>query len=311
MDGRFIRSRRENANITQEALASRCGLTRTLIQKAERGGPLSKSSIRTIAGALEISENSLVLEEDWSGSADEWLTEPFKPASEGKIGNAWSQPRETLYSMPPRQLLVVALRSVARIAPAYGPRSADAAAHCRRLMSGIDLARDTLDSLFRDAPPKTTAAALRKSADHAYLAAGFARPAEYHDDCHAADAAFAVAIGMARVLDALHIVTTTPAPATGDANYWRAVEFATSACHASAHASVYLRIPEPFLRSATLDTHDIRNLEDTARLLAGPVWDGGQIPPPLELFLNRFIPIQHFDSNARARWFRWSRTKFA
>jgi transcriptional regulator with XRE-family HTH domain len=310
VDGRFIRSRRENAHITQEKLASQCGLTRTLIQKAERGGPLSRSSVSSIASALEVSENSLLVDEHWKKSSEDGVAEQFKPDSEPKIGNAWNQPRETLYTLHPQLLLVVALRSLARIIPAYGPRSPEAAKHCRNLMQGISLARETLAVLLRDASPANTGHTIQKHADQAYLAASFARPSEYDEDFHAADTAFAVGIAMARILDALHIEVTSHPTHKGDANYWREVEFATSACHACAHASVYLRVGDSFLRSATLDTHDVRNTDETAKILALPVWEGGQIPPPLELFLNRFISIQHFAPSSRTSWLRWSRTGF-
>ena len=309
--GQFIRSRRENANLTQEALASRCGLTRTLVQKAERGGPLSRSSIGAIARALEVSEDSFVVEEGWNGFVEDRVMEPFKPGSEPKIGSIWSQPRETLYTLPPTHLLVIGLRSLARVIPGYGPRTAAGARRFQRLMKGVEHARSALLELLGGGSPAEWRDPVRESADHAYLAASLARPAEYEEDGNAADAAFAVAIAMARIHDALHLELTAPAGrSTKDADYWRAVELATSACHACAHASVYLKVQAAFLRSATLDTHGVRNVEDLRTVLFKPVWEDGQIPTPLDLYLNRIVRIQYFDQASRASWLRWSRRGF-
>ncbi len=146
---------------------------------------------------------------------------------------------------------------------------------------------------------------LRKSADSAYLASAFARAAEYDGDHHAADAAFAVAIATARVIDSLLLELRKQGDEMG-ADHWRAVEFATSACHAAAHASVYLTAETPFIRAATLDTHDSRNRENQVEILTQPIWDGGQVPPPLRNYMDRLIRLNHFPHSVRILWQRWA-----
>ncbi|GAA5483011.1 helix-turn-helix domain-containing protein [Haloferula sargassicola] len=305
--GHYIRSSRENAGLTQDALATQCGLTRALIQKAERGGPISASSISAVAAALSVAESALVVEEGWHGFAEERLMMPFEAKSEPKVGNIWGQPRETLYSLQPRALLVIATRSTARVLPAFSPKNAAGAIHLRNLIDGIREARDQLDALLTGSP--RTSARLAERADQAYLAAGFARPAEYEDDPQAADAAFAVAIAIARVLDSLGLVAERPL-SRDDPNYWRAVELATSACHGCSHASVYLKTPTPFLRCATFDTHDVRNQPNAVEVLRKPVWDAGQIPGVLEMFMARFIRLEFFDSASRIIWRNWAKKSF-
>jgi transcriptional regulator with XRE-family HTH domain len=308
VDGAFIRSRRELAQLTQDALASRCDLTRALIQKAERGGPLSPKSISSIASALGVADASLVIDEGWQGFVEERVLTPFKPESEPKVGSLWVQPRETLYSLSPLLLQIIGLRSAARVLPAFAPRSADGAGHLRRIVQAIARALAALDCLIRERPVEIPP--LRQSADHAYLAASFARPNEYEEDVHAADAAFAVGIALARVLDSL-VLELTRTRGKKDADHWRAVELATSACHACGHASVYLKASTPFLRAATLDTHDVRNMDDLHGVLTSPLWTDGQLPPVLELYMARFIRLQYFDSASRAKWSGWARKGFA
>ncbi len=312
VDGQFIRSRRENSQFTQDTLAARCGLTRALVQKAERGGPLSVTSIAKIAAALGVSDSALIVEEGWQHFAEERVMNPFRPGEAAKVGDIWGQPRETIYNLDPRSLLIVALRSAARVLPAYSPRNAAGTKHLHRLIDGIKVARAALPELGsrgRSAAAAGLAASVKAHADDAYLAASFARPAEYEDDPHAADAGFAVGIAVARVLDSLWLECSRTAAAK-DADHWRAVELATSACHACAHASVYLKVATHFLRSATIDTHDVRNARQPAELLAAPVWCDGQVPPVLELYMARFIRLKHFDSASRITWNRWARKRF-
>lgn len=312
VDGQFIRSRRENSQYTQDALAVRCGLTRALIQKAERGGPLSTSSISKIAAALGVSDSALILEEGWHQFSEDRLMIPFRPGEAAKVGDIWGQPRETIYNLEPRSLLIVALRSSARVLPAYSPRNASGTKHLHRLIEGIKVARTgllDLGSRGRGRGLPAFADTVKSLADDAYLAASFARPAEYEDDPHAADAGFAVGIAVARVLDSLWLECKRKTLAE-DADHWRAVELATSACHACSHASVYLKIGTHFLRSATLDTHDVRNSRHVTELLSTPVWCDGQIPPVLDLYMARFIRLRHFDAASRITWNKWARKRF-
>jgi transcriptional regulator with XRE-family HTH domain len=309
IDGRFIRSRRTSAGLTQDALAARCDMTRALIQKAERGGPLASASIAAIARALDAPESSLVLENDWNRSIAPRAVSSFRPDSVRRIGTAWGQSREVLHHMRLRQLLIVALRSVARVLPCYCPRNAAAAVHFQNIFSGVQCAHSALIALHRGGPTEGAKCELVKSADLAYLASAFARPAEFDEDCHAADAAFSIAIATARVADSLLLAMRADGD-NMDANHWRAVEFATSACHAASQASIYLTVEAPFIRAATLDTHDTRNSDDQVEILTQPVWDSGQVPPPLRNYMDRLIRLNHFPHSIRVLWQRWANNGF-
>ena len=310
IDGRFLRTQREKAGLTQDQMAVKCRLTRSVIQKAERGGPLAPGTVQALAHNLDCAESSLIVSEDWHRNVEERVISPFKPEAAPKIGTVWVQSREMLYHMPPLLLQALALRNIARIMPAYSPRTREGKAHFRLVVAAVVSALRTLTFQLGGAGrfPETTE--LLKGADACYLAAGFAKNTRYEDDAHAADAAFAVAIGAARIVESI-LAARNGKPGTMDADHWRAMEFATTACHAAGHASVYLAVDEAFIRSATLDTHDLRNSMKPAAVLAAPLWEGAEMPPPLKLYMNRFLREVHFPHETRVLWNRWVHREFS
>lgn len=309
VDGRFLRAQRENAGLTQDDIAARCGLTRSVIQKSERGGPLAPSTIAALCKGLGCSESSLILSTDWNRSTEDRVVSPFKPEAAPKIGTIWGQSREMLYGMPPRLLQVLALRNVARVLPAYAPRSAEAEIHFRNVVAAVTCALRTLAPMLGGRGKEPIDAEVAKCADDCYVAAGFAKTTHYEESVHAADAGFAVAIGASRVVESI-LLERRRASAAMDADHWRVIEFATSACHAAGHASVYLSADETFIRSATLDTHDLWNAEDTAAILSRPLWGGRDLPPPLKLFMDRFLREKFFPHDIRILLNRWVRRGF-
>ncbi|MBK1881796.1 helix-turn-helix transcriptional regulator [Luteolibacter pohnpeiensis] len=310
IDGRFVRTQRENQGLTQDQLASQSRLTRSVIQKAERGGPLAPATIQALVSVFGCSDTDLIVSEDWNRSVEEQIVSPFKREAAPKIGSVWVQSREMLYQMPPLLLQALAIRNLARIMPVYSPRSSEAKAHFRHLVAAVVSGLRTITFLMGGPGRMPEISELAKGADACFLAAGFAKNSQFEEDAHAADAAFAVAIGAARLLESL-IAARSSKDGAHDADHWRAMEFATNSCHASAHASVYLAVDEQFIRSATLDTHDLRNSMKPMAVLAGPLWEGGEMPPPLKLFMNRFLREAHFPHETRILWNRWVRREFS
>ncbi|MBB5353191.1 transcriptional regulator with XRE-family HTH domain [Haloferula luteola] len=308
IDGRQLRSRREQRGMTQDQLAMEAGLTRSVVQKAERGGPLSPTTIQALARAVGSVGSSLALSEDWGRHAEEEVVSPFKPESLPKIGTVWRQTRELLYQMPPPILQSLALRNLARVVPVFSPKSAEATGHFRELMAAVSCARDALAVAWGSTGRSPTSEEMAQHADACFCAAGYTRSCRYEEDTHGADAAFAVAISAARVLES--IITHRRDEGRQGADYWRAMEFGTSASHAAGHASVYLTIEDAFIRAATLDTHDLRNAADPGAILRAPLWEGGEAPAALRLFMNRFLRDSCFPHEARRTWNQWVRRGF-
>jgi transcriptional regulator with XRE-family HTH domain len=309
IDGRFVKANRENASLTQDDLARQCGLTRTVIQKAERNGPLSPPTIRALAAGLGCDEAALLISEDWTRNPEERHVTIFKPDAVLKIGTMWGNSREALYQLPPMLFLVIALRNAARIVVAYAPRSLEAERHFRNVLGCVQVCHAAINAILAGDREKVPVGALKKAADECYLAAAFARPATYEDDLHAADAAFAVAIAGARLAEGILIELVRDTPKE-TADYWRVIEFASSAWHAAGHASVYLTIESAYGRTSTLEIHDLRNSPDYAAVLSLPLWPDGVIPQALGLFLDRMFSQRHFPHDVRILWNAWARKEF-
>lgn len=309
VDGRYLKAQRENAALTQDQLAASIQLTRSVIQKAERGGPLAPATIQKISKYLGCAESTLIVAEDWNRNIEERVFAPFRPEEAPKIGNIWMQSREMLYEMPPLILQGLALRNIARVMPAYSPRSLDGERHFANVVATLAASLVEVGDALKGATNPSEWENLRDLTDACYLAAGSAQNSNYEEDRHAADAAFAVAIGTARIAESI-LALGAGGLEKKDANYWRAMEFATTACHASAHASVYLACEDAFIRAATLDTHDLRNSPYPDRVLGKPLWEGGKTPPSLKLFMDRLIRQIHFAHEIRVQWNRWVRRGF-
>lgn len=305
IDGRLARSRRHHLNLTQEELAQRCELTRALVQKAERGGPLSTSSVSALSTALDVPAESLLLDEDWNLNLEGRIAAPLLASAAPRIGSAWTQPRQTLYHLPPQQLIVIALRAAVRVLPAFDPRNTQAGEHFQSLVRGAATAHQVLNRFIDGTGNGNLSSALQSAADPAYVAAGFAVPGEYEHDAQAADAAFSSAISIARILDAL-LMESRRAHSKTDADHWRTVELAATTCQSAGHASTYLQISDAFMRAATLDTRDLQNSQDSGAIMRKPLWEGGKVPAKLEYYLQRMTRLEYFSVSARALWSRWA-----
>lgn len=305
VDGRFLKAQRSNAGMTQDELAAHCGLTRSVIQKAERGGPLSSSTIRALALAVGCGEEALVVPEEWDRSLGGRAAGSLRPEVASKIGSVWGQSREMLYRMPLPLFQTLALRNFARVLPAFSPCSQEGTAHLLHLAAAVELGTKFLAAKL-SGHPLPDLGELSRGADACYHAVGYTRADHYEDDLHAADAAFAVATAGARTLDSL----VTSCSSTGDnANRWRSTESAAMANHAAGHASVFLTVDDAFVRSATLDIHDLRN-HDPVGILMLPLWEGGEIPAALKVFMNRLINRACFPQETIVLWNRWVRHGF-
>jgi transcriptional regulator with XRE-family HTH domain len=310
IDGRLLQAQRKSAGLTQDQLASRCGLTRSLVQKAERGGPLAPTTIAILAANLGVEESRLIVAEDWNRTVEERIVEPFEPAEAPKIGTVWVQSREMLYQMPALLIQALALRSVVRVLPAFSPRSREGTGHFRRLVAAARTALLALDFSFTRKGPVLGDAELLEHADACYMAVGFTKGAQYDEDAHAADAAFAVATALGRVLDSILEARRMGKKGAPDAHHWRSMEHGAMACHAAAHVSVYLTAEDAFIRAATLDTHDLRNSKTPGAVLAGPLWEGGDLPAPMRLYMSRFLREEYFPREERVVWNGWVRSGF-
>ncbi|MDB6078043.1 MAG: hypothetical protein JWO82_1790, partial [Akkermansiaceae bacterium] len=309
IDGRFVKANRENAGFTQDDLAGHCGLTRTVIQKAERNGPLSPATIRALARGLGCDEATLLVSEDWTRNSDERHVTIYKPDAVKKIGTVWGSSRESLYQLPTMLFLVLALRNMARIVVAYAPRTLEAEAHFRNVVESVERCHHALTSILAGEREKVPVQAMKETADRCYLAAAFARPAAYEEDIYAADAAFAVAIAGARIAEGILIELVRDTPIE-DADHWRVIEFTSSAWHAAGHASVYLTIESAYGRTSTLEIHDLRNSPDYAAVLTQPIWPEGAIPHALSFFMDRMFSQRHFPHDVRIQWNAWARKGF-
>lgn len=309
IDGRFVKANRENAGFTQDDLARQCGLTRTVIQKAERNGPLAPATIRALAAGLGCDEAALLVSEDWTRNADERTVTIYKNDAVKKIGTMWGNSRESLYQLPTMLFLVLALRNLARVFIGYSPRTLQAEGHFRAVLESIQLSHAALTSILAGDRKKVEVAAMKAVADRCYLAAAFARPAHYEEDFQAADAGFAVAIAGARIAEGILIELVRDTPVE-DADHWRVIEFASSAWHAAGHAAVYLTIEGAYGRVSTLEIHDLRNSPDYGAVLSQPLWLEDGVPPALGFFMDRMFSQRHFPHDVRILWNAWARKGF-